>query len=263
MTYSDPDEVMAAVARRGDVLRIVGGDGASKRDLVAELDVSRSTVDRAIRELEGTGLVERTADGYRRTLAGEIALDEYRQFADRIRGVKAGRELLAELSPDTPFDAAMLEGAEIVRPERHSPHLPVNRLGELIERAKRIRTFASAVFPQLVDVYHQAIVQDGMEVRLVVTRDVVDRLVAAHREQLGEALDTGRLAVRTTEQALPYSLVVADTPDGTEVGQLVYAEDGNVKGFIGNDGTDAVEWAEREFEHRWQQGAPLPVPEDV
>ncbi|MFC6725269.1 helix-turn-helix transcriptional regulator [Halobium palmae] len=263
MTYSDPDEVMAAVARRGDVLRILGEGGAEKRDLVAELDVSRSTVDRAVRELEGTGLVERAADGYRRTLAGKIALDEYRQFADRIRGVKAGRELLAELSPDTPFDAAMLEGGEIVRPERHSPHLPVNRLSELVERAERVRAFASAVFPQQVDTYHRAIVQDGMEARLVVTRDVVDRLVAAYREQLAAALDTGRLAIRATEEALPYSLVVADTSDGTEVGQLVYAEEGGVKGFIGNDGIDAVEWAEREIARRWERGAPLPVPEDV
>lgn len=263
MVKSDPEEVMAVVARRGDVLRTLGGEGVSKRDLVAELDVSRSTVDRAVRELEGIGLAERTPDGCRRTLAGELALREYGRFVDRIDGVMGSRELLAELPPGTPLDAAMLDGGDVVRPERHSPNLPVDRLNDLVSRADRVRAFAPAVFPQQVETYRRGIVEGGMEVRIAVSRDAVERLVSRYRDELADALDTDRLRVRVAAADLPYSLTVADTPTGTEVGQLVYGDDGTVKGFVGNDGPDAVEWAEREVRRRWERATPLPLPEDA
>ncbi|MFC4358989.1 helix-turn-helix transcriptional regulator [Halobium salinum] len=257
MTDSDPDEIMAAVARRGDVLEVVGGDGTRKRDLVASLDISRSTVDRAVRELEGTGLVERTTDGYRRTLAGELALREYRRFADHVAGVLECRPLLAELPPDTPFDGALVDGCEVVRPTRHSPNRPVTRLTDLVRRARDVRAFGPAVFPQQVDAYHESIVDRGMEAEILLAEAVVERLVSSYSRALSEALDTGKLAVRVADGPLPYSLTVAETADGPAVGLLVYADGGSVSGYLGNDGPEAVRWAEREFERRWDRGRPL------
>lgn len=262
MTDTDPQEVMAAVARRGDVLHAVGGTGVCKRDLVASLDVSRSTVDRAARELEGTGLVERTPNGYRRTLAGELALQEYERFSDRIDGVLQSRAVLSELPPESPFDISVVEGSEVVLPERHSPNLPVTRMSELVRRASRVRAFAPAVFPQQVDAYRDGIVDREMDVEVLLSDDVVERLVSTYSEDLARALGTGRLAVRVAADPLPYSLTVAETPTGWAVGLLVYTDDGSVAGFVGNGSPAAVEWATREFERVWERGTALPVPEN-
>jgi predicted transcriptional regulator len=269
MADTGPDEALAVVSRRHAVLEAVGPDGECKRDLVELLDVSRSTVDRAVRELEGMGLVERGEEGYRRTLAGRLALAEYERFASRVSGVLDGRPLLAELSPDDPFETAVLDGAEIVRPEPHSPNRPVTRLSELVRSARRVRAFAPAVFPQQVAAYRDGIVDRGMEADVILTEDVVKRLVTTYQEELSAALDAGGLSLRVADGSLPYSLAIVETDadagsdaDST-VGLLVYAADGSVSGFVGNDRPPAVEWAEAEFERRWESGTELPRPDGV
>ncbi len=250
---------MAVVARRGRVLRAAGPDGVRKRDLVDDLDVSRSTIDRGIRELEGIGLIERTDGKYRRTLCGRLALAEYDAFESRIDGLIEGSSVLSKLPPDADFDAAVLDGAEIVRAKRHSPHVPVSRLGDVVSRATHVRAMAPAVMPQQVETYRTGIVERGLTAEVVLSDAVVGRLVAAYPDALEEALETGRLSLRRTEESIPYSLLVADTPDGREIGALVYGDSG-VRAFVGNDDPAAVAWAEDCLAERWERAEPFPSP---
>ncbi|SFL50491.1 Predicted transcriptional regulator, contains HTH domain [Halogranum rubrum] len=258
MARPDPTEVMAVVARRGTVLRAVDTEGVPKRDLVEALSVSRSTIDRAVRELEAIGFIERQDDGrYCRTLPGELALSEYDQFASRMDGLVTGVDIVSLLPADTPFDTCVLEDATIVAAERHSPLVPVESLSDLVNRANEVDAIAPAVLPQQVEVYHAKLVEGTLDARLVVTDVVVERLVSAYGVELRESLATGRLSVRQTGRSIPYSLVVAETDEGTEMGLLIYADSG-VQGFIGNDTPGAVEWARGVFDKYWNASTPLP-----
>lgn len=260
MTRPDPTEVMAVVARRGTVLRAVDADGVPKRDLVDELSVSRSTVDRAVRELESLGFIERTdGGGYCRTLPGQLALDEYDQFASRMNGIVSSIDVLSLLPTDTPCDPSVLEDATVVVAERHSPLVPVEHLSDLVDRANRVHAIAPAVLPQQVEVYHQNFVNGDLSARLVVTDVVVDRLVSAYGTELSESLETGQLTIRLSDEEVPFSLVVAETDDGPEMGFLVYADSG-VRGFIGNDTPEAVEWARELVDSYWEPANPFPNP---
>lgn len=260
MTQPDPTEVMAVVARRGPVLRAVDTEGVPKRDLVDELSISRSTVDRAVRELEAIGFVERTDDGgYRRTLPGRLALTEYDQFARRIEGLGDSVDVLSLLPSDAPCAACVLEDATVVVAERHSPLAPVERLGDLVDRATHVDAIAPAVLPQQVEIYHRNFVDGDLTTRLVLTNDVVDRLVSSYGTELTESLETGQLEIRRCERSIPYSLVAAETDAGPEMGFLVYADSG-VQGFVGNDSPEAVEWARKLVDDYWESGTPFPSP---
>jgi predicted transcriptional regulator len=257
MTRPDPAEVMAVIARRGRVLRAVDTDGVRKRTLVSELDVSRSTVDRSIRELESVGFIERADEGgYRRTLPGELALEEYDRFASCIDGVLSGIDVLSLLPADAPCDTRILDDATVVLAERHSPHVPVNHMSDLVARATKIWSVAPAVLPQQVSIYHERLTTSDLSARLTLTDAVVEHLVSRYETELREALATGNLDIRRTDQSLPYSLVAAETTDGSEMGLLVYAESG-VRGFIGNDDPDAFEWAKRQVNTYWDAATPL------
>ncbi len=252
---------MAVVARRGRVLRSAGSDGVRKRDLVDDLDVSRSTIDRGIRELEGIGLIERVDGTYRRTLPGRLALEEYDAFRSRMGGLVESSEALSELPSDVEFDAAVLDDAEIVHAQRHSPHVPVSRLGDIVSRATHVRAIAPAVMPQQVETYRESIVERELTADVVLADAVVGRLVSAHRDALEETLATGRLSLRRADETIPYSLLVADTPDGSEVGVLVYG-DGGGRVFIGNGAPAAVGWAHELIDEHWERAAPLRSPSD-
>lgn len=260
MTRPDPTEVMAVVARRGTVLRNVDTDGIRKYKLVDELAVSRSTIDRAIRELEAIGFVERSNDGsYRRTLPGRIALDEYDSFAARIDGLVSSVDVLSLLPVDAPCTAEILEDATVVLAERHSPHAPVSHLSDLINRSTEVYAIAPAVLPQQVTVYHENLTGGNLTARVVVTDAVIERLVSAYGAKLEEALNTGKLALRQSDASLPYSLIVAETADGPEMGLLIYADSG-VRGLIRNDDPEAVRWARQQVDDYWESALPLSVP---
>ncbi|WP_224335734.1 helix-turn-helix transcriptional regulator [Haloprofundus halobius] len=261
MSQLGPSEIMAAVARRGSVLRSLDDDGTPKCQLVDFLDVSRSTVDRGIRELEGLELVERADNGYRRTLAGQLVLSEYDSFVSQLDGIVESLDALDTLSPTTEFDAKVLDGAEIVYAEKYSPHQPVTCHGEVVSRASSVRGLAPTVLPQQVQIYHERIVEGSLEAHLALSDAVVERLVAAYDEELQEALSTGQLHLRQTPVDPPYSLICAETPTGPEISLLLYGDTG-AYAFIGNDDPEAVEWAESTFENWWTDAAPLSVRSD-
>jgi predicted transcriptional regulator len=250
---------MAVVARRGDVLRALADGGRRKCELDAELDVSRSTIDRAIRELEGLGLVERAGDGYYRTLSGSLALDEYDRFQSRMDGVLGTREVLSPLPSDTDIDAAVLADAEVVVSDRHSPLRPARHQIEIVERATHIRGVASAVLPQHVDAYYDGIVERGMHAEIVLSASVMERVVADHDQKFHDSLTTGRIDLRQLDRDLPFSLMVASTPEGPVMGMLVYVQEG-IKGFVGNDSPEAISWARSRLDDFWAEASQIPIP---
>jgi Mn-dependent DtxR family transcriptional regulator len=62
-------------ANSGTIGKRLAETPAEKGVLAGELDRSRSTVDRAVRDPEAAGLVERTDGGYATTLAGRLAAE--------------------------------------------------------------------------------------------------------------------------------------------------------------------------------------------
>jgi predicted transcriptional regulator len=73
-------DVRQLLSQRADALsRLLDAD-RTKNELTEELDVSRSTVDRAVRELESNGLVRREGGTVTATLSGRLAYDSYRRF---------------------------------------------------------------------------------------------------------------------------------------------------------------------------------------
>lgn len=254
-----PSEVMAVVARRGDVLRALADGGERKCELDERLDVSRSTIDRGVRELEGLGLVERADEGYYRTLSGSLALDEYDRFRSRMGGVLDAREVFSPLPNDADVDAAVVDGADIVLADRHSPLRPARHQIDIVERATHVRAFASAVLPQHVDAYYDGIVNRGMNAEIILSTPVMERVVADHDDKFHDSLQTGRVDLRQLDRDLPYSLMVASTPDGPVMGMLVYVQEG-IKGFVGNDSPEAVAWARARLDDYWAEASLVPVP---
>ncbi|ELY85591.1 transcriptional regulator [Natrialba taiwanensis] len=94
--------LLALVDRRESLLRHLVTTPAHPSDLAAALECSRSTVDRALSELQDATLVERDPDrsSYHLTVAGELALEEFSQFSMRLERTAAASSLLASLPTD-------------------------------------------------------------------------------------------------------------------------------------------------------------------
>lgn len=246
MGAPDLNDFLEVMQRRGYLLAELGDEELTKPALEDRLDVSRSTIDRGIRELESLALVERTDDGFRQTLPGKLAFREYSTFTRSIAGLSGSSSLLASLSRDVTFDVAMLRGGRIVEADRTNPHRPEEELYGLVESASDVRAFAPALHPQQVETYCRK-VEAGMSLEVVLAESAVERLLTKYEEDFRRLLAAEDVTVLQAAGNLPYGLTVARTETGPVAVISVYAENGG-RGCVLNDTAEAVAWAERRYD---------------
>jgi len=251
MTAEQPD-LLPLVARREALLRAVPAGGARSGELYGRVDVSRPTVDRGMEELASRGLVERTADGYRRTVAGRLALAEYDRFRETLDGILDARGVLEASGPDADVAAAVFEGARIVDTDGAGP------AAELADRAEWIRAVAPALDDGLVAAYAERIVAGDLAAEVALPDDGVTQVLSDQRDALAEALDGGCLDLRRLDAPPAYTLALAETPAGPEMALFARHEDGTVRGVVRNDAAGAVDWARDRLGAAWAEADPLP-----
>lgn len=253
----DSAETVELLARRAPLLRVLRDGAREKRELVAALPISRSTVDRAVRNLETSNLVERN-DEISLTLPGRLAIDAYDDFVGYVDSLESGRSVLGSLPVDATVERPLVEGATFVSPDRISPERHAVAFKAELEDATDVRGYSSALVPTYVDVLHERIVDDGLTVELTLSPDLLDELLAEAAERVNEALSTDRLRFFEATATLEYSLFVLEQPDRTLVAALVYDDQGR-SGVLFNDSKAAVEWAEDVYEPIRESAEPLPA----
>ncbi|NHN58880.1 winged helix-turn-helix domain-containing protein [Halorussus rarus] len=230
--------ISTVVKRRPFLDRLAEGPTA-KRDLRDELAVSRSTVYKAVRELEEQGLVTETDEGVRLTLVGRLLADEYRAFETHAAGIHDCAGLLSVLPADAPVTVDPVLGADTVLAERHAPTRPVEYIDDLVRRADRVFGATPVVLAQFVDIFHEEIVDGDLTADLVLETPVLEYLQQDHTDRLAEALETGRLSIRRTDEPLPFGFVGSES-EGLVL--IVYDENGELRGVLLNDSEAAIDW---------------------
>jgi predicted transcriptional regulator len=243
----DRERVLEIVEKRRCVLgRLVDGP-VSKPELVASLDVSRSTVDRAIRDLESQSLVTREDGTFAATLAGRLAWRAFRRFRRRVDDVIDARELLAHLDPDCGLDTAVIDGAAVHVAEGPAPYRPTEELDRLIEAAERIRSLTTSITDSsVVELVRETIVERGVEYEGVFTADVARFLREECDEAVREMAETGRFRAYCTP-SLPFGLFLFDLPERRVAAVVVYGDVTELRGVVVSDSAPAVEWATRYY----------------
>lgn len=244
----------AAVERRLDTLRALAEAPDSKAGLAERVGVSRSTADRSIRELATHGFVAPSDDGYQVTVAGQLALDAHGQRARRVDAA-AVAPLFDDVSLSFDIDPVVLDGARVVEARPHDPNRPVGCVAALVADATHVSVYTARFLSRHARLYHDRVL-DGMTGTFVATERVIDRQRSARPEDMREATDLGRVAVRRIDRDDPVSLVLAETPDGPEMGLVVY-RDGTPRGFVGSARPAATRWARDLHERLWTAATPL------
>ncbi|WP_137285786.1 helix-turn-helix transcriptional regulator [Halorussus salinisoli] len=243
-----PTQLIALVQRRYDFLAVLDTDTYDKRSLEEKLDVSRSTVDRALRDLESAALAHRTPDGYRTTLYGGTLLAIYNLVLDYVGQVQRAEVLLPELPRDIDFSVSLLIDAEILVAEEPALHAPTSRIADLIDAASEVRGLAYAhTSPDALELFQQQIVSEGMPTEIVFRERMYQNFRATAPDILESLMDADCYTAYVTPD-VPFGLFLP-TIDGSEhVCLVVYDNNKNVRGIIVNDTAEAVAWGTRLFE---------------
>lgn len=243
-----PDDVRQLLGQRADALSMVLEGDRTKSELTEGLGVSRSTVDRAIRELESSGLVQREGGTVTATRAGRLAYDSYRRYCEETEHVAEFGDLLSHLPPSAEVGHEMLDGATAYRSEPPATGRPANEVTALIAQGTRMHACASVINDSAAaEQFHRMITERDGRGSVVYTSTLADHVRDEYFEIHHDMAATGQFQAFEVDR-LPYELFVIETDETVTAAVLVYSESGTIRGAILNDTDAAVAWAEETFE---------------
>lgn len=233
-------------SRRFDVLSSLADGPASKPALVDALDVSRSTVNRALRELESWHLVERSGGDHVLTPAGHLLIDALERYLDDLATLADASRVLAYLPPDVSVPLELLRGASVHHATPPSPTRALDVVRDHLRNAERCRCVVGEFAAENAAEFFRDRVEEGLDLEVVFDDHVLSFLLADRREALRTYVEGGEVYEAGD---VPYSLLVTEGADGRTAAHLiVYDHEGDLAGLLINDDADAVAWAERVFE---------------
>lgn len=213
-----------------------------KRALVETLDVSRSTVDRAIRELQSEGLVERERRGFRLTAAGRLAVSFTEGLLSVTGDLRAVAEVLEPVPASAPIDGRVVRGATVAEATRTTRYKPLAAVDELLCEATRLYGITPLITRQRsMDRLAEAVTDRGADAEIVFGESLAEQLLPSMGEEIRSMVNAGFRPLSASD--LPFGLVLGETPDGWRTCVITYTDDGDLRGVITNDAPEATAWA--------------------
>lgn len=247
-------EVIGTVSQRIEVLECVLEQPMDKRTLEEHLSVSRSTLDRAVRELELLELIEYVDGAYRATTCGCLASRKYREFEQVIQVLAEFRPFLQHVSPsEFDLDLCCLGEANLLVPKPNNPYEMINRHVQLLKNTDYGRGLLPVTGLHAHEAAHEAVVDGGARHELIVEPGVADTLRSNPRyaELTEEMIATGRVDLYVYDGEIPYFVGVFDE----KTVQLGADEDGEPRALLEVATDEVREWANSKLDKYKQRAA--------
>lgn len=235
-------EVISLLDRRGDVLEYLSRRPRTQAEIAEDLEISRSTVTRAIQELGSADLVERADGRYRATGLGTGLLEIYTDYKANVRALIDHSEICAYLPPDAPFDPDILSEGTYYSVESGAPFQIGERVNEQFRQAEAIMGLGRTRSERASSsVYRQKVLEEERPVENVFSRSLFEHIRDLSWSTKFFSAPNADFYVH---DSVPYGLFVLDTPEERRVLLILYDEDEAMKGVICSTETTAVAWAE-------------------
>lgn len=240
MSSDSPESVLRNIQQRVEILSEVHDGIEDKRDLSENLSMSRSTINRAIRELTELNIVQEQAGNYKLTLYGKNMYESYCEFIELYKKLVKVKPLLLHLPSSFPFDYNILRTATVCLSERPNPHKPFTALQEGLEIADKIQVLSPVVNPRSVHFYHSEITEHNLTAEFILSQSVLDYLRTEHPAKIQTALHKENITFNKISKEITFGMVIIDS---TKMWFSVYDDRGRIVGSITNNTQTAIEWA--------------------
>ena len=245
-------ETLSVVLQRGDIIDHIQQEPKDKRTLVDDLECSRSTINRAIRELEALDLVTYAESGYTLTPLGEQVTNCATELLTEIEVAREFQPFLQYLPTDEfDLDLRLLRDAELVVAEPGDPYAMINRHVEQLQAMDEGQFVLPYTGMHATETAHERIVEHGANCELVVKPDVKNTFDAKtnYRTLLQEMIATDRLTISLYDGEIPFAVGVID-----DVVQIIVDEAEEPRALVETKSPAVRQWAEHIF-HRYKRQA--------
>ncbi|ERJ04651.1 transcriptional regulator-like protein [Halorhabdus tiamatea SARL4B] len=247
--------LLNSIARRATLLQEIREENMDKNDLESSLDISRSTIDRAIRHLRNENVLDYQDGKYVLTQYGLLALDAYQNLCEIYKKISEARPLFQTFDPRPPLELSEIYNSDIILSKQHAPHAPIDRLECLLNGCDSIIGFSPVLLPIFQQLFYNHIIDKGVETELVLDDNVVKHLLTSSPSEFQEVLEAKHTDVHKTERTPNYGVIIIDEK-WVWVG--IYDSHGGLKGAIVNNNYSLLEWATDTIDRFRSQGKRVP-----
>ncbi|MFC4408574.1 helix-turn-helix transcriptional regulator [Haloarchaeobius iranensis] len=246
MGADDVGELLKLLSKRRSFLASLYDEPKEKPELAADCEVARSTVGRAIRELEMAGLVVRGDEGFELTVPGRLVVDQFHQFEGSVDAICGMDELLSTLPRPDLIPPAMFVDGEVTQSDIHAPDKAMQETVDLVSTAERVRGVSPAVHGVYVETFNERIQRDGLETELVFSADALTELATTYADYIMG--DADGVTIYQIEELPPLGLMLVDHEDGTTEASVGIYTDNGVQVVVRNTNPNAVAGLREAFE---------------
>lgn len=233
---------LARSENRVAIFRALADRARTRRELETETGVSRSTLGRALGDLEERGWIERDGQTYETTNAGALVLERFvplLETMDGLRTLGAAFELLPieEMS----LDIRHFADARVVTPTELRPSATMEYSIEKQRDADQLEAVARTVPPYAVGETHEMVTSGQLDATFVVDSAYLESLSTDDemRVQWSDMM-TGSATIRCHEGPIPFVLLVFD-----ETVHLWPCDDeGATWGLLESENPTVLAWAQ-------------------
>lgn len=227
----------------------------SREELLDQVDASRVTISRILREFERRDWIEHSGQAITVTPLGEWVCDEFTRLHDEMAAERRLRWALQWFPFDQlTFDVRCLRDAEIIVQEESDATALIRRIVEFHRSGERLRAITRGAAPVFIENQWELTVQGDTQVDLVLTPDAVNAILdhSTAAEQFQEMLAVEN-ADYSVNPDIPLSVGIVDD----SVGINLTDDDGVLKGGLVSENETVYDWAVDLFESCRENAEPL------
>ncbi|UPM41886.1 helix-turn-helix transcriptional regulator [Halocatena salina] len=239
-------EVAEILRKRYEWLPYLAESELTKPELCDRIDVSRSTVDRGVSELESAEIVDRTANGYQLTAFGDLLCQLRKSYLRSLETIYRAQGMQTPLPTDQYGEQILFDGGDVVLPEPHLPEKPTRRILSLITDSRAVYGLTPVMHDQYVSTSYEQVMMHDLEFEFLITSQIFDGLVSLYSEWLINAFQRDAFVIYECQQLPPFGLAIFERKsDGSHTVVLALYADNGLSGIIENDTRKAVGWAKQ------------------
>lgn len=239
------NDLRKTLSKRYGVLAALIETPRTKPELIGVTETSRSTIDRAITDLENVNCVKEVDGRYQPTQLGRISHAEQTRYIEGTDDIARAGSVLNHICDSARIDIQFLRGVDVYT---SSPHIPEGSLQPSIEKlgdAILLMGLAPVVLSTYTDLIENHIRQNKLNVEIVIPRAML-RPLLSFSQAISNAVERGDVVLFLSDEELPYALWVMENKAKTVAGITIH-ENGGVQGLLMNDSPWAIAWARDEY----------------
>ena len=251
--YGDVQFLTGSPHRRA-VLAALCAEPARPSELCAEIDATRTTIQRILAGFRERQWVVKHDGDYRATVTGRLVCDRYEALCREVTRAQRFGSLAAHLGPvadDLPPSA--LERGRLTVSEDGSPLAVLSRFTEWLEAVEGEFHAISPVVAQPFNDIGAELLSENTRIEFVIDSEVLERSKANYESALEFGLNHDRMATYVHEAPLDIGVAL----DDERCCVVAYDDDSNLKAMLEAGEGDLYEWTTALFERYRERAVPL------